>query len=57
MVGLVKAKMWEAVSIDGRLAYRGSPGIRAHVIAMVSVSCLLERLIPDAKQMNKMKKQ
>lgn len=33
----VKSKMWEVVKADGRLAYRGGPGVRAHAIAMVSL--------------------
>jgi hypothetical protein len=32
---LVTENMWEAVKADGRLAHRGSSGIKAHVKAMV----------------------
>lgn len=36
MSNLVKAKIWDTVKDDGRLGYRGSPGIRSHAIALVS---------------------
>ncbi|ORX36603.1 hypothetical protein BD324DRAFT_651092 [Kockovaella imperatae] len=32
---LLKTDMWKVIKEDGRLAYRGSPGITAHVKAMV----------------------
>jgi hypothetical protein len=35
MSKLVKIGMWEAIKQDGRLAYRGGPGIHAHVAAIV----------------------
>jgi hypothetical protein len=35
MAKLVKAKMWEVIKDDGRLGYRGNPGIQAHVKAAV----------------------
>jgi len=35
MSKLVKARMWDAVTEDGRLGYRGGPGIAAHVTAIV----------------------
>jgi hypothetical protein len=33
---VVKNGMWEAVKEDGRFGYRGSPGIYAHIQAIVS---------------------
>jgi hypothetical protein len=36
MSKLVKGRMWDAVKDDGRLGYRGCPGIAAHVTAVVS---------------------
>jgi hypothetical protein len=38
MSKLVKARMWDAVKEDGRLGYRGAPGIAAHVTAVVSLA-------------------
>ena len=35
MSKLIKARMWDAVKEDGRLGYRGGPGIAAHVTAVV----------------------
>jgi len=35
MSKLVKARMWDTVKEDGRLGYRGGPGIAAHVTAVV----------------------
>jgi len=35
MSKVVKARMWDAVKEDGRLGYRGAPGIAAHVAAIV----------------------
>ena len=35
MSRLVKVRMWDAVKEDGRLGYRGGPGIAAHVTAVV----------------------
>jgi len=37
MSKVVKARMWDAVKEDGRLGYRGCPGISAHVTAVVSL--------------------
>jgi hypothetical protein len=37
MSKLVKTRMWDAVKDDGRLGYRGAPGIAAHVTAVVSL--------------------
>jgi hypothetical protein len=33
---LAKEQLWGIIRNDGRLVHRGSPGIRAHIIAMVS---------------------
>jgi len=35
MSKVVKARLWDAVKDDGRLGYRGCPGIAAHVTAIV----------------------
>jgi len=39
MSKIVKARMWDAVKEDGRLGYRGCPGIAAHVTAIVRCLC------------------
>ena len=35
MEQVVSANLWQAIKTDGRLEYRGQPGIRAHLTAMV----------------------
>jgi len=45
MSKIVKARMWDAVKDDGRLGYRGCPGIAAHVTAVVR--CFVLRLSGD----------
>lgn len=32
----LKTSIWQAIKADGRLVYRGSPGVKAHTIAAVS---------------------
>ena len=38
MSKVTKAGMWDAIKDDGRLGYRGAPGISAHLTAIVCVS-------------------
>ena len=37
MEQVVSANLWQAIKTDGRLEYRGQPGIRAHLTAMVGL--------------------
>jgi len=38
MLKVTKAGIWDAIKDDGRLGYRGAPGISAHLTAIVCVS-------------------
>jgi hypothetical protein len=53
MYKVVKARMWDAVKDDGRLGYRGAPGIAAHVTAVVSLSPLSRISSPGISSQNR----
>jgi hypothetical protein len=53
MSKLVKARMWDAVKEDGRLGYRGCPGIAAHVTAVVSLSLISHISTPEISSLNR----
>ena len=46
MSKVTKAGMWYAIKDDGRLGYRGAPGISAHLTAIVCVPFCLTLTIP-----------
>lgn len=44
---VVKAGMWDAVKDDGRLGYRGCPGVATHVTAVVRISFPVLHLVSN----------
>jgi hypothetical protein len=53
MSKLVKTRMWDAVKDDGRLGYRGAPGIAAHVTAVVSLPSVSRISSPETSSQNR----
>jgi hypothetical protein len=53
MYKVVKARMWDAVKEDGRLGYRGAPGIAALVTAVVSLPPISRISSPESSSQNR----